>query len=188
MSHWAVDSDATVNLITGAVAAMTKNPQLSQGEALRRSMLALISSGARQAHPAYWAPFIVVGSSGTAPQQTVSTQQAVSVQQTAPASRISAVQPAATQRAPAASQPATSASPSATSAVAVVTPVVNVVAEIVIPPLPTKAPALLKKASAKPAASPPPAAAPQSARPARRKQSPSLKVNPYEAGEDIYSR
>ena len=188
VSHWAVDSDATVNLITGAVAAMTKNPQLSQGEALRRSMLALISSGARQAHPAYWAPFIVVGSSGTAPQQTVSTQQAVSVQQTAPASRISAAQPAATQRASAASQPATSASPSATAAVAVVTPVVNVVAEIVIPPLPTKAPALLKKASAKPAASPPPAAAPQSARPARRKQSPSLKVNPYEAGEDIYSR
>lgn len=62
VSHWAVNSDATVKLITGAMREMADNAQLGRAEALRRSMLALIDKGAaHEAHPAYWAPFIVVG-------------------------------------------------------------------------------------------------------------------------------
>ena len=62
MSHWAVDSDATVKLITGAVGAMPRDPKVGRAEALRRAMLALIDKGAEQeAHPAFWAPFVVVG-------------------------------------------------------------------------------------------------------------------------------
>ncbi len=35
---------------------------VGRAEALRRSMLALIEKGApHEAHPAYWAPFVVVG-------------------------------------------------------------------------------------------------------------------------------
>ena len=62
MSHWAVDSDATVKLITGAVREMAGDPKVGRAEAMRRSMLALIDKGApEEAHPAFWAPFVVVG-------------------------------------------------------------------------------------------------------------------------------
>jgi hypothetical protein len=61
VSHWAVDSDATVRLITGAFAAMEEAAGLSHAEALREAMLALIDSGGRESQPAFWAPFVVVG-------------------------------------------------------------------------------------------------------------------------------
>jgi CHAT domain-containing protein/Tfp pilus assembly protein PilF len=61
VSHWAVDSQATVILVTKAFDALTGEPNIGRAEALRRSMLALISSGGRNAHPANWAPFVVVG-------------------------------------------------------------------------------------------------------------------------------
>jgi hypothetical protein len=62
VSHWAVDSDATVKLITKTLAIMAADKTIGRSEALRRSMVALIEQGALQeAHPAYWAPFVVVG-------------------------------------------------------------------------------------------------------------------------------
>lgn len=62
VSHWAVDSAATVKLVSTAVAATARNEKLGHAEALRRAMLALIDKGKPyQAHPSYWAPFIVVG-------------------------------------------------------------------------------------------------------------------------------
>jgi tetratricopeptide (TPR) repeat protein/CHAT domain-containing protein len=62
VSHWAVYSDATVKLITAAIRAMARDPNVGRAEALRRAMLTLIDSGERhEAHPAYWAPFVVVG-------------------------------------------------------------------------------------------------------------------------------
>jgi CHAT domain-containing protein len=61
VSHWEVDSDATVALITTAVDAMTKDKTVGRAEALRRAMLSLIDRGDEAAHPANWAPFVVVG-------------------------------------------------------------------------------------------------------------------------------
>ena len=62
VSHWYVDSVATVALIKGAFAELKANPKLGRADALRRSMLALIDKGGdRQAHPSAWAPFVVVG-------------------------------------------------------------------------------------------------------------------------------
>jgi CHAT domain-containing protein/tetratricopeptide (TPR) repeat protein len=61
VSHWAVDSDATVKLVTGTVAAMAGDATVGRAEALRRAMLTLIDKGGSEAHPAYWAPFVVVG-------------------------------------------------------------------------------------------------------------------------------
>ena len=64
VSHWAVNSDATVKLITKALSAVASGKRVGVGraEALRRSMRALIEKGApHEAHPAYWAPFVVVG-------------------------------------------------------------------------------------------------------------------------------
>jgi formylglycine-generating enzyme required for sulfatase activity/tetratricopeptide (TPR) repeat protein/CHAT domain-containing protein len=62
VSHWAVDSKATVTLITSAVGAMSSEKGVGRAEALRRAMLAMIDKGEPyEAHPAYWAPFVVVG-------------------------------------------------------------------------------------------------------------------------------
>jgi len=65
VSHWAVNSEVTVKLITHAVTAISKDKALGRAEALRRAMLAMIEKGdPRQAHPAYWAAFVVVGEGG----------------------------------------------------------------------------------------------------------------------------
>ena len=62
VSHWSVYSDATVKLITNAMSTMAADKSVGRAEAMRRSMLALIDKGDPiEAHPAYWAPFIIVG-------------------------------------------------------------------------------------------------------------------------------
>lgn len=67
VSHWAVDSDATVKLVTRAAAEMAGDRTVGRAEAMRRAMAALIESGAaHEAHPAYWAPFVVVGEGAAA--------------------------------------------------------------------------------------------------------------------------
>jgi CHAT domain-containing protein/tetratricopeptide (TPR) repeat protein len=66
VSHWSVDSAATVKLVTSAVGATARDKTIGRAEALRRAMLEMIDTGeGRQMHPAYWAPFVVVGE-GTA--------------------------------------------------------------------------------------------------------------------------
>jgi CHAT domain-containing protein len=65
VSHWYVNSDAAVKLTTGAFAELSANPKIGRAEALRRSMAELITKGAPQeAHPANWAPFVLVGEGG----------------------------------------------------------------------------------------------------------------------------
>ncbi len=62
VSHWAVYSDTTAKLITGAVSRMAADKSVGRAEAMRQSMLALIDKGtADEIQPASWAPFIVVG-------------------------------------------------------------------------------------------------------------------------------
>ena len=61
VSHWAVNSVATVRLVTGAMAAMKANASAGRAEALQEAMLALIAKGVP---PEYWAPFVVAGEGG----------------------------------------------------------------------------------------------------------------------------
>jgi CHAT domain-containing protein len=63
VSHWDVDSDATVALMDGLFEALKANPHLSNAEALRLSMLKMIINSAKPdfAQPKFWAPFVVVG-------------------------------------------------------------------------------------------------------------------------------
>jgi CHAT domain-containing protein len=67
VSHWYVDSHAAVILTTKAFAAMKANPGIGRAEAMRLSVLAAMGGGSRPsqwtpaAHPAVWAPFVVVG-------------------------------------------------------------------------------------------------------------------------------
>jgi CHAT domain-containing protein/Tfp pilus assembly protein PilF len=66
VSHWEVQSDPTVKLTTGLIAAITADPSIGRAEALRRSMLAMIdhSQNADDAHPIAWAPFVLAGEGG----------------------------------------------------------------------------------------------------------------------------
>jgi CHAT domain len=62
VSHWYVSSDAAVKLTTKAFAALKADPKIGRAEALRRSMTQLITKGdPSEAHPAMWAPFVLVG-------------------------------------------------------------------------------------------------------------------------------
>ena len=77
VSHWAVYSDATVKLITGAIREMAHSSKVGRAEALRRSMLALIDKGAPfEAHPAHWAPFVLVGEGASLATSAVAQPQA----------------------------------------------------------------------------------------------------------------
>ena len=62
VSHWAVDSAATVKLLTSAVSRIGRDRVVGRSEALRQAMLEMIDKGnPTEAHPAFWAPFVVVG-------------------------------------------------------------------------------------------------------------------------------
>jgi tetratricopeptide (TPR) repeat protein/CHAT domain-containing protein len=62
VSHWAVESGATVKLVTSAVRSISEDRGVGRAEALRRAMLAMIDGDdTRQTHPGLWAPFVVVG-------------------------------------------------------------------------------------------------------------------------------
>ena len=64
VSHWPVYSDAATRLTSGMIAALAAEPGIGRAEALRRAMLAVLDDpGAtdRMRHPAYWAPFMLVG-------------------------------------------------------------------------------------------------------------------------------
>lgn len=70
VSHWEVDSAATVQLITTAMAELAKDKSIGRAEAMRRAMLAVMADTSRPAswvpawHPSVWAPFVVVGEGG----------------------------------------------------------------------------------------------------------------------------
>jgi CHAT domain-containing protein/tetratricopeptide (TPR) repeat protein len=61
VSHWEVFSTAAVELVTGAFEAQRRTPGVGRAEAMRQAMTASIARGGFYAHPAYWAPFVVVG-------------------------------------------------------------------------------------------------------------------------------
>ncbi|MCB1512661.1 MAG: CHAT domain-containing protein, partial [Hyphomicrobiaceae bacterium] len=62
VSHWRVYSDAAVTLTTGTFDAITRRRGIRRAEALRQAMLAMIDgSRVADAHPARWAPFVLIG-------------------------------------------------------------------------------------------------------------------------------
>jgi CHAT domain-containing protein len=63
VSHWAVDSAAATRLTSSTFDILQGDPSLGRAEALRRAMLAYLAdtSSPRNAYPAIWAPFEIVG-------------------------------------------------------------------------------------------------------------------------------
>lgn len=60
VSHWSVDSDATVKLTTALLTEYVAHPSQGKASAHRKAMLKLINER-KYAHPLFWAPFVVVG-------------------------------------------------------------------------------------------------------------------------------
>jgi len=66
VSHWSVESNATVKLITDAFAELQKDTEIGRAEALRRAELAMLDpqNSPEFAHPLVWAPFVLAGEGG----------------------------------------------------------------------------------------------------------------------------
>jgi CHAT domain-containing protein len=66
VSHWPVESDPAVKLMTTIFDALAKNPKLTTAEALRQGMIAVMEDRANPdwANPSAWAPFVLVGEGG----------------------------------------------------------------------------------------------------------------------------
>ncbi len=60
VTHWSVESESAMRLTTKTFELYKAQPQLSRAEALRQSMLSLMSTRV-YAHPTYWAPYALVG-------------------------------------------------------------------------------------------------------------------------------
>ncbi len=63
VTHWAVESESAKALTTGTFAHYTANPQAPKAESLRQAMLQVMAMP-RFSHPAYWAPYALVGDGG----------------------------------------------------------------------------------------------------------------------------
>lgn len=63
VSHWAVDSEAATRLTTSTFALLKNEPKIGRAEALRRAMLTYVddTSSPRNAYPAMWGPFALIG-------------------------------------------------------------------------------------------------------------------------------
>src|SRR5262249_31786279 len=62
VSHWYVDSDASMFLIEGVFRHIARDAKLARGDAQRLSISDFVRRPEPEVvHPAYWAPFVVVG-------------------------------------------------------------------------------------------------------------------------------
>jgi CHAT domain-containing protein len=63
VTHWSVESESAMLLTTHTFATYKKNPDVRRAEALRHAMLET-KKLPQYAHPAYWAPYALVGEGG----------------------------------------------------------------------------------------------------------------------------
>ena len=67
VSHWSVESTSAAELTTGLFDAINQDQELGRSEALQRSMIELMTDEDRPyySHPAFWAPFSLIGDGQT---------------------------------------------------------------------------------------------------------------------------
>lgn len=62
VSHWPVESRSAAHLMTETFRIRAANPGLRAAQAQQQAMLAMVDApGGKWGHPAYWAPFVLVG-------------------------------------------------------------------------------------------------------------------------------
>ena len=66
VSNWSVESASARMLTTGIFEQQQAHPQMTRAEALRQSMLRVMTAQPAYGHPAFWAPFTLAGD-GVAP-------------------------------------------------------------------------------------------------------------------------
>jgi CHAT domain-containing protein len=66
VSHWSVQLEPTAKLVTDAVEHLVEEPSIGRAEALRRAEMQMLDpkNPPEYAHPANWAPFVLVGEGG----------------------------------------------------------------------------------------------------------------------------
>ena len=62
VTHWAVESESAKELTTKTFAHFTANPSAPKAESLRSAILQVMAD-AKFGHPAFWAPYVLVGDS-----------------------------------------------------------------------------------------------------------------------------
>ena len=60
MTHWAVESDSAKELTTRTFSHFMRHPKAPKADSLREAMLQVMED-ARYVHPAFWAPYVLVG-------------------------------------------------------------------------------------------------------------------------------
>lgn len=63
VTHWSVESESAMQLTTHTFAAYKKNTSIRRADALRQAMLETMKIP-KYAHPAFWAPYALVGEGG----------------------------------------------------------------------------------------------------------------------------
>ena len=63
VTHWAVESESAKELTTSTFAHYAANPRAPKAESLRQAMLKVMAMP-QYGHPAYWAPYALVGDGG----------------------------------------------------------------------------------------------------------------------------
>ncbi|MDY7577808.1 CHAT domain-containing protein [Herbaspirillum sp. RTI4] len=63
VTHWAVESESAKQLTTATLAHYVENPSERKAESLRQAMLRVMAEP-KYAHPAFWAPYALVGDGG----------------------------------------------------------------------------------------------------------------------------
>jgi CHAT domain-containing protein len=63
VTHWSVESESATLLTTATFEHYIKNPQAPKAESLRQAMLKVMAMP-KYGHPAYWAPYALVGDGG----------------------------------------------------------------------------------------------------------------------------
>ncbi len=63
VTHWSVESQSAMLLTTNTFEAYAKDPAITRAEALRQAMLKVMAQSQYQ-HPAFWAPYALVGEGG----------------------------------------------------------------------------------------------------------------------------
>jgi len=63
VTHWSVDSESAKELTTATFSHYTQNPKAPKAESLRQAMLTVMAQP-QYAHPAFWAPYALVGDGG----------------------------------------------------------------------------------------------------------------------------
>jgi CHAT domain-containing protein len=64
VTNWAVETVSARLLTTGLFRHQKFNPSASRAQALREAMLAVMKADPEYSHPAFWAPFSLVGDGG----------------------------------------------------------------------------------------------------------------------------